>query len=58
MNKDPTLVHDNHRMWEIEKPAQKRKLDARESVRRKNRMETEFYCKYMLAKLDKKVPLK
>jgi hypothetical protein len=45
-------------MWEIEKPAQKRKLDARESVRRKNRMETEFYCKYMLAKLDKKVPLK
>jgi len=58
MNKDKSLVHDNKRFIENEKPAQKRKLEARESIRRKNRVETEFYCRYMLAKFDKKIPLK
>ena len=57
LDKNPSIAYSFHRFKEIRKPSQQFILDKKESIRRRDRTEVNFYCRYVLASKNKVVPL-
>lgn len=55
---DRTWFKEDTRSWEIPRPGRNKQLYLRELKRKQDRQQIAFFCKYVMADKDIRIPLK